>query len=125
MRLKHLVFTYSFSVFAAMVYGQDTTTAIPGDSTHVRQTDSAKPAAIDSAKPTAIDSSQLLKKQERVGKISGQLARNRQKLAELEKDYAQKTADKQKAAAQAEATAEENRKAAIELSNDAANRSKA
>lgn len=80
---------------------------------------------IDSTKPTVTDSTQLLKTQERAGKISGQLARNREKLAQLEKDYAEKTADKQKAVEQAEVSAQENRNAAVELSNDAADRGKA
>ena len=77
------------------------------------------------AQTQALDSAQLLKNQERIGKISGQLSRNRDNLAQAEKEYAQKTIDKQKAVAQAEASASENRDAAQELSNDAANASKA
>lgn len=74
---------------------------------------------------SSVDSSQLLKIQERTGKISGQLARNREKLAHLEKEYQEKAANKEKAIKQAEASAEENRTAAVELSDDAANRGKA
>ena len=80
---------------------------------------------IDSTKTTVTDSTQLLKTQERAGKISGQLARDREKLAQLEKDYAEKTADKQKAVEQAEASAHENREGGVALSGDAANRGKA
>jgi len=72
-----------------------------------------------------VDSTQLLKTQERAGKISGQLGRNREKLVQLEKDYAERTAAKQKAVEQAETSANENRNAAVDLSNDAANSTKA
>ena len=77
------------------------------------------------AQATPVDSTQLLKNQERTGKISGQLARDREKLAQLEKEYAEKTAGKQRAIEQAENSASENRNAAVELSNDAQNRKKA
>jgi chromosome segregation ATPase len=82
-------------------------------------------ATVGFGQTAPVDSTQLLKDQERIGKISGQLARNRDKLAQLEKEYAQRTVDKQKAIAQAEASANDNRKAAEALSNDAANTSKA
>ncbi|MBL7699608.1 MAG: hypothetical protein JNK79_15690 [Chitinophagaceae bacterium] len=74
---------------------------------------------------TPVDSTQLLKLQESTGKISAQLARNREKLAHLEKEYQEKTDSKQKAVAQAEASAQKNRNAAEELSDDSQNRAKA
>ena len=112
--MKHIsVFlTWCLLFFAVLGYGQT-----PNDSSQVAQ--------IDSTPPTPLDSTQMLKKQERAGKISGQLARDREKLAQLEKDYAEKVAAKQKAVEQAEASAAENRNAAVELSNDPANRGKA
>jgi hypothetical protein len=99
--------------------------AFAQDSSNTVYSDTSRVDLADSNNSTLIDSTQLLKQQERAGKISGQLARNRNKLADLEKAYTEKTADKEKAIANANASAEENRKAAIELSNDASNRSKA
>ncbi len=121
MRHNHLVFSFSFLLLAAVGYGQQ----VPGDSAQADSTDSVQTQVVEVPPTSSVDSSKLLKIQERAGKISGQLARNRDKLAHLEKEYQQKTSDKQKAAQQAEASAQQNREAAIELSNDAANRSKA
>jgi hypothetical protein len=112
---RHFLVTGCLIVLTGVGYGQVNNT----DSTHIK----------DSLQTTTsvqtIDSAQLLKNQERAGKISGQLQRNRQKLADLEKQYEQRTAAKQKAVEQAEASAEQNRDAAVELSNDAADRRKA
>lgn len=121
MRHNHLVFSFSLLLLSAIGYGQQ----VPGDSAQADSTDSVQTQVVEVAPTSSIDSAKLLKIQERAGKISGQLARNRDKLAHLEKEYQQKTSDKQKAAQQAEASAQQNREAAIELSNDAANRSKA
>ena len=118
MKLKFLLFIFSFFFLAAIGYGQDTTQSAGADTLQRIGMDTA-------AQATAIDSAQLLKKQERAGKISGQLARNRAKLADLEKEYQERTAEKQKAIAQAEFSAKENREAAEELSSDAVNRAKA
>jgi hypothetical protein len=113
MKKISIIFSFCFFVMATIGVAQDQ----PVDSTHISR--------IDSTQPTIVDSAQLLKYQERQGKISGQLARNREKLSQLEKEYQEKTVDKQKAIEQAEASAVENRRAAEELSNDASNRSKA
>lgn len=125
MRHNHLVFSFSLLLLSAVGYSQQ----VPGDSSRTDSTDSVQTQVVDSmpAAPmvSSADSARVLKIQEKAGKVSGQLARNRDKLANLEKEYQQKTADKQKAAQQAETSAQQNREAAIELSNDAANRSKA
>lgn len=116
MKLNFFFFTLSFVFVAAIANGQ-TDSTYTGDSTQA--------VIADSTPMPNVDSTQMLKNQERAGKISGQLARNREKLAHLEKDLEKMTATKQKASAQAEASANENRNAAVELSDDAANRKKA
>lgn len=113
MKRTLLIFSFSFFVMGAVGLGQDT----PVNST--------QGSPIDSMPATVVDSTQLLKNREREGKISGQLARNREKLAHLEKEYQEKTVGKQKAIQQAEASADENRRAAEELSNDPFNRRRA
>lgn len=114
-----LSLTLCFLILTTFGYGQDTL-ATRQDTLGYGQDTMSEPTVT-----STVDSTQLLKTQERAGKISGQLARNREKLVQLEKDYAARTAAKQKAIEQAEASANENRSAAEELSNDAANRSKA
>lgn len=113
MKRTLFIFSVCYFVMTAVGLGQDT----PVDSTQVSRPDSMQ--------APVVDSSQMLKNREREGKISGQLARNREKLAHLEKEYQEKTVGKQKAIQQAEASADENRRAAEELSNDPFNRGRA
>jgi len=112
--MKRTLFIFSICLLAMTAIGlaQDK----PADSTQGNTIDSTR---------STMDSTQLLKMRERQGKISGQLARDREKLAQLEKEYQEKIEAKQKAVQQAEASANENRKAAEELSNDPSNRGKA
>jgi chromosome segregation ATPase len=136
MKLTHLLFTFCLTLIGAIGYGQ----TVPGDTTQTdsTQTDSTRTdstqmdsmksmqtTSMDAVSTNAVDSAKLLKIQERAGKVSGQLARNRDKLARLEKEYQDKTNNKQKAIESAEASAAANRTAAVELSDDATNRAKA
>jgi hypothetical protein len=111
----HFLLSVSLIVLVNVGYGQITNT----DSTQTMYSSQS------TGSMQTIDSARLLKDQERVGKISAQLQRNREKLANLEKQYEERTAAKQKAIEQAEASAEKNKNAAVDLSNDAADRRKA
>lgn len=74
---------------------------------------------------TKSDSVALAKAEKQKTTIETRLQTNKEKLAKLEQDLVDKQAAKDKAVTQAEESAEENRRAAVQLSNDASHKKKA
>src|SRR5687768_10337077 len=71
------------------------------------------------------DSVNRVKQQKRIAEITLQINDRKQKLVELEKELVEKTNNKQKAVERAKESADDNRQAAVKLSNDAQDRQKA